>query len=169
MKKLLILFTILFSFCLSAYAEYKPIPKELSNQYKIEIEQIINQEYPKIIKEIDNYVKEANSYYNDIIQNGYDIGKHVSLANLAELTIPSADIHLYAKLAQITQEKYLEIKYFPPGTDSTVPLEDFLSPYFKDNNINNKKLLNIIKYQNKKIKLLEKYLKKVQQMIPDNY
>ncbi|MEE3349907.1 MAG: hypothetical protein VZR09_07695 [Candidatus Gastranaerophilaceae bacterium] len=40
MKKILILFTVLFSFCLSAFAEYKPIPKE---------------SYINIVTSIDNY------------------------------------------------------------------------------------------------------------------
>ena len=70
---------------------------------------------------------------------------------------------------RITQEKYLGIKYLPLGTDSVVPMEDFLTPYFKDNNVNSKKLQCIIKYEKKKIKILEKYLKKVQQIVPDNY
>ena len=169
MKKILILFTVLFTFCLSAFAEYKPIPKELSKQYKTEIENIINQDYPIVINKIDNYQKQALSYYNDIMRNGYDIGKHVSLVNMAELVIPAADIDLYAKLMRITQEKYLGIKYLPLGTDSVVPMEDFLTPYFKDNNVNSKKLQCIIKYEKKKIKILEKYLKKVQQIVPDNY
>ena len=49
------LFTILFSFCLSAYAEYKPIPKELSKLYKDKTKGIAKEDYLEIINKIDNY------------------------------------------------------------------------------------------------------------------
>ena len=45
MKKILI--AVLFMFiCLPVLAEYKPIPKELSAQYKKEIEQVIKTQIP---------------------------------------------------------------------------------------------------------------------------
>ena len=71
MKKILILFTVLFSFCLSAFAEYKPIPKELSKQYKAEMEKVIKKEYPKAIKNVDKYVKKAKKLHARILKHGY--------------------------------------------------------------------------------------------------
>ena len=42
MKKLIV-FLCLFFLSIPSWAEYKPIPKELSKQYKAEVEQIINE------------------------------------------------------------------------------------------------------------------------------
>ena len=54
------------------------------------------------------------------------------------------------------------IKYEPIGTDSVNPINDILSPYFSDNNVNRDKLNKIILYENKKIKVVEKYIKQVE-------
>ena len=50
---------------------YIPIPKELSEQYKAEIEQIIDEEYPKVIKNIDRCVLDAQKHYKKVIKYGY--------------------------------------------------------------------------------------------------
>ncbi len=41
MKKLFIAFYLIIIFCIPTFAEYKPIPANLSKQYKKEMEHII--------------------------------------------------------------------------------------------------------------------------------
>ena len=65
---------------------------------------------------------------------------------------------------KITQEKYLGLKYTPIETDSTNPMDKILMPYFLDNNINTKKLSKIVRYQHKKSKTVEKYIKKAENL-----
>jgi hypothetical protein len=154
-------------FSLPAFADYKPIPKELSKQYKKEIENTIKTYSNSIYDAIDNDIIQATKYFNILIHNEYDIGTHVLLVNIAELRIPSEDMDLYHKLMEITIKKYLGEKYIPIPTDSTYPAEEFILPYLKDNKINMSRLNAICRYQNKKIKLVEKYLRIVQKMIEE--
>lgn len=168
MKKILVIFFLIFQFFLPVFAEYKPIPKNLSKQYKAEMEQIIDEEYPKVIKNIDNEVKYAKSLRNKILQRGFNIEDYINLALIPDTCIPSADLDLYAKLLQTTQEKYLGIKYIPLGTDSVNPIDNILSPYFIDNNVNRSKLTKILLYENTQIKIVEKYIKQVEKLRPVN-
>lgn len=168
MKKLVLFILMSIVFSLPVFAEYKPIPKELSRQYKNEIERTINSYSNFVYAAIDKDVAQAADYFNTLINDGYDIGIHVSLVNIAELRIPSEDMFLYQKLMEITVEKYLGEKYIPVPTDSTYPMEEFLVPYLKDNKINMSKLNAISKYQNKKIKFVKKYLRIIQKNINDN-
>ena len=57
MKKLILLLLISIIIGLPCFAEYKPIPKELSKQYRTEMEQVIKQEYPEYYSRIKNYDK----------------------------------------------------------------------------------------------------------------
>ena len=50
MKKLFIAFYLIIIFVYLLFAEYKPIPANLSKQYKKEMEHIIDVEYPNTIK-----------------------------------------------------------------------------------------------------------------------
>lgn len=162
MKKLFLIVCLIIIFCDCAFAEYKPIPQNLSNQYKYEIEHIINKEYPHIIKNIDDMVKDAERLKNKIYKYGYNTEDYIKLALIPETNIPSADLDLYGKLLQVTNEKYLGIKYKPLGTDSVNPIDDILSAYFIDNNVNRYKLNKILLYENKKIKVVNKYIKQVE-------
>ena len=144
---------------LPVFAEYKPIPKELSKQYKAEIEQIIDEEYPNVIKKIDNYIFEGKKYYDNIKKNGYNYEDEINLTNLSEIYVSSAEIDLYSDIMRITQEKYLGIGYKPFPTDSIYPFDEYLKPYFIDNNINKNKLIKISIYKKNKNKILQRYLK----------
>ena len=167
MKKIVLILLLLF-FSLPTLAQYNPISKDLSQQYKQEMEQIINEEYPHIIKDIDDIVKDAQRLKKEILKYGFNLDDYINLALIPETCIPSADLDLYGKLLQITTEKYLGIKYEPIGTDSVNPINDILSPYFRDNNVNKDKLNKIILYENKKIKVVEKYIKQVEKYRPNN-
>lgn len=147
---------------LSAFAEYKPIPTELSKQYKHEMEHIIDKNYPTVLKNINKEVKNAKYYYNQTLKNGFNIENYINLTLISETSIPSTDLELYAKLMQVTQEKYLGEKYTPLGIDTTITIDKFLTPYFEDNNVNTKKLSKIIIYQNNQSKIVEKYIKQVE-------
>ena len=53
MKKIFLVIFLLIITNIPVFAEYKPIPETLSKQYKKEMEQIIDEEYPIVIKKID--------------------------------------------------------------------------------------------------------------------
>lgn len=165
MKKI-VLILLLLLFSSPAFAQYKPIPKDLSQQYKKEMEQIIDEEYPNIIKDINEIVRDAQRLKNKISKYGFNLEDYINLALIPETCIPSADLDLYTKLLKVTTEKYIGIKYEPIGTDSVNPINDIISPYFRDNNVNRDKLNKIILYENKKIKVVEKYIKQIEKYHP---
>ena len=164
MKKIILILCIIFQLVIPVYAEYKPIPESLSEQYKTEIEQIIDEEYPQVIKKIDDEVNYAKSLRDKIIKNGFNFEDYIALSLIPDTCIPSADLDLYGTMLKVTREKYLGIEYTPIGTDSVNPIDAILTPYFKDNNVNRKKLKKIVLYENKKIKVVEKYIKEVEKL-----
>lgn len=148
--------------CCGVFAEYKPIPEHLCSQYKQEMEQIINEEYPKVIDDIDNIVIYAKNLKDNILKNGFNDKDYVDLALIPRAYIPSTDLYLYSKLLKVTKEKYLGEKYIPLGTDSVNPIDNILSPYFNNNNVNRDKLTKIIHHQHEQIEIVEKYVKEVE-------
>ena len=86
------------------------------------------------------------------------------LSLIPESRIASADLDLYVKLLEIAKEKYMGINYESLGTDNVNTFEEILFPYFKENNVNTKKLTKIITYENKKIKVVEKYIRQVERL-----
>ena len=166
MKKLFITLLLLLTVCTPTFAEYKPIPLNMSKQYKTEIEHIIDSEYDQIIKKIDNLVFESKNLHDKIIQNGFNINDYINLTLISEVCIPAADLDLYAHLMKVTQEKYLGLKYDPLGTDTPNPMYEYLYPYMKDNNVNESKLTKIILYESKQIKAVKKYIKQVEKYRP---
>ncbi len=170
MKRILIFLFLVLIFC-SFFVYLKSnkntrqnnlIPKSLKTQYKNEVEEIINNNYPLVIKKIDNYTKEAEELKNKLLNNNiskdnYINQEYMNLGLIAELRIPSADLDLYTKIMQITQEKYLNTEFEPFATDNSATYKDYLYPYFTDNNIDTKKLVNITEYADKKIAIVKKY------------
>ena len=143
MKKLLILFTILFSFCLSAYAEYKPISKELSNQYKAEMEKVIKKEYKVRFNNIKNYDKHILAEEPESRYTAIDMG------------LQSEVFYFIISLIDITN-KYTNIKEDIPITDCWIDVYDVLLPYLKDNNINTKPIDKLLIYSEEKERILRK-------------
>ena len=166
MKKIFLVIFLLIITNIPVFAEYKPIPETLSKQYKKEMEQIIDEEYPIVIKKIDNEVKDAKRIRDKILESGFNIEDYINLSLIPETCIPSSDLDLYGKMLKVTQEKYLGMEYKPIGTDSVNPIDDILSPYFRDNNVNRSKLNKILLYENKKIKIVEEYIKQVEKLRP---
>ena len=150
---------------------YIPIPKELSQQYKAEMEQIIDEEYPKVIKKIDECVIDAQKHYKKVIKYGYYSNNQMDAINLGliyEHCIPSSSLDLYGKLIQITQEKYLKTHYEPLGTDWVTPLERIITPYLKDNMVNTKKLDVILQYEITQDRTVKKYFEEAEKLRPSN-
>lgn len=166
MKKIILIICLIFQFFIPVYADYKPIPESLSEQYKTEMEQIINEEYPHVIKKIDDEIKYAKSLRDKILKTGFNLDDYITLSLIPDTCIPSADLDLYGKMLKITKEKYLDMEYIPMGTDSVNPIDEILTPYFRDNNVNRNKLEKIIIYEDKKIEIVEKYIKEVEKLRP---
>lgn len=167
MKKL-ILIILAILFIVPAFAEYKPIPEELSKKYKAEMEKIINKKYPKAIKKIDNYIRKANKYYNKILKYGCHSDNNMNVINLNLMYEfeSGAMLDIYDKLMEVTQEKYLQQTYNGIGTDYSGPFINYLKPYFKDNNVNTKKIDDINNYESEKYKILKAYNKEVSKICP---
>ena len=179
MKKLFQIFLIILSFIIFSACsfskeqvirpdDYKPIPASMSKQYKQEMEQIINEEYPNVIKKVDEYNADIKSLHDKMVKNGYNFDDYINMTLTIEICIPAADLDLYAKLMQVTQEKYLGIKYEPIGTDTPNPISDFLQPYFEDNQVNTSKLIKIINYEKKNIRIAEKYIENIKKLNSNN-
>lgn len=171
MKKFIITILLLF-FTLPAFAEYQPIPANLSMQYKQEMESIIDKGYPKAIKKVDKSVKKATQYYKRIMKYGYYSNNNrdvVDLGLLYEICLPATELDLYADLMKVTQEKYLGIEYKPIGTNWVGPYETYLKPYFIDNNVNTKKLTDIVNYEAQQGKIIKNYLDEVEKLRPIDY
>lgn len=168
MRKFLVVICLML-FVLPCFAEYKPIPKNLSAQYKADMERIIDKEYPKVIEEVDKLVNEAEELYNRILEYGYFSNDQMDVINLGliyENCTPAADIDLYARLMEVTQKKYLKVKFEPFATDWTSPFEDFMKPYLKDNNVNTQKLDDIAIYISKKNRIIKQYVVKAEKLRP---
>ncbi len=167
MKKLFVLILIIFLGS-PVFAEYVPIPEHLSKQYKKEMECIINKEYPKAIKNVDNYVKKAIKYYNRVQTYGCYSDNEMNVINLNLMYEHEigAEFDIYKKLIKITLEKYLNQNYTTFTANWAGPYIDFLEPYLKDNNVNIKKINDIIEYEIKKHRIIKNYNQKVIKLCP---
>ena len=162
--KIFILQIILSCCILTAFAEYKPIPENLGSEYKIEMEEIINREYPNVVKNADNCVNKVKRLHDKIIQYGYDENNYNNMIIIKDVDLFASDLKLYVELMKITQEKYLNIKYKPIATDNANSIYTFLYPYFIDNSVELKKLDQLDKYINKKIVKCEKYINHIHKL-----
>lgn len=129
---------------MAVYAEYQPIPDCQLNQYKAEVENVINTEYPIAKKEIKNIINEIrietdNNYRRVLIEQG-----------IAEVLFK-----FYKKITDAT-EKYTPINKSIPATDWYEELQNQLNPYFKNADINTKKIDKLLNYAKRKQSQLEK-------------
>ena len=165
MKKILILFTVLFTFCLSAFAEYKPIPKELSKQYKTEMELFINGNYKSTKTDIDNIYNDAKKSYKKIFK---DKDSYIDFATSNyDMIIFTPVFDLFSDMVSITQ-KYVNIKDNAPATDFSGALYYFLEQYFCDNSIDTTKIDKLSQYARNKQQKIEKYYEKAHKFIYPN-
>ena len=147
MRNVISIFLFIF-LCLPSFAEYKPIPKELSTQYKKEIEQVIKTQVPIAKKNIDNVFKEVEEEkdeYEKVLK--------------IEYSIDGVLFDLYWNMIDIAEEKYIgknNIRKNLNEGDYSGELFEALIPYLKDNRINASKIYSLIKYAQKRQKELEK-------------
>lgn len=168
LMKRFILLILFLCLCLPVFAEYKPIPVELSAQYKKDIERTIDKGYSKSIKNVDSFTREATALYKRILKNGYYSNYQMDVINLTllyENCLPSSEFDLYASMYKTTQQ-YLNEKYTPIPTDSVASYEDFLKPYLIDNKVNTKKLDDIVIYETEAMNVVRGYLEKTEALRP---
>ncbi len=150
MKKTFVILMMIITFCLPVFvdadAEYVPIPKELSKQYKVEIEQLIDERYPIINVQLKDIMNEALLMYNSVLKNKENYNEFCF--NNFDMNIDSPVFYLYKDLIEVTQKYVVINKTNIPATDSSGDLYQFLRPYFIDNKINIKKLVLISKKRN---------------------
>lgn len=134
-------------FSLPTFAEYQPIAKEQSKQYKKEIEQTIKTQVPIAKRNIDNVFREVE----------LEKDEHEKVLKI-EYGIEGVFYDLYWNIIDIT-EKYIgkdNIRNTLNEDDNPWGLHEALTPYLKDNRINASKIYSLIKYGLKRQKELEK-------------
>ena len=164
MKKFFVIICLIF-LSIPSWAEYKPIPKELSKQYKAEVEQIILNKSKATKQEINNIFKNARkSYYSGLKNN--ELYMDFATSNY-DTAVFSPIFDLFTDIIAVT-EKYADIRKEIPATDSYGTLYGFLKPYFLDNNINLSEISILFKYAESKHKQVEKYYNNAHKIIYPN-
>ena len=149
MKKLIILIFIVF-LQIPAFADYKPIPMDLSVQYKTEVTKIIDKQYPIAVRKTKQISREAHKLYLKVLKNK-DLYMDYATNNF-DMIIDIGEFHLLSKIVDVT-DKYVSIKNDDAiATDYNGAIIDFLNPYFKDNQIKTQKLDNLRILINKEYK-----------------
>lgn len=147
MKKLLI-FILSFLLFLPAMAQYTPIEKSKSKEYRNEMNQTIDAKIPI-------YKKEMVKLFDEFKEEQ----KLSKIRSEEEYTLIEDEIifRLYFDLIDIT-EKYVgqDALYNKLASDDFTELYCALEPYFKDNKINTSKIKSFFEY----IKAEHKKLKK---------
>ncbi len=154
MKKILMILCLFILFLQPAWAEYKPIPKELRTQYKNEINKLLNKKYNSTIKEINKISNNAEKMYTKVLK---DKSLYIDFATKnydTNIFIPVFD--MLSDIITITQ-KYTNSELNVPATDSYATLYEFLLPYFTDNEICMDKINNIKELSVEKYKIIEDY------------
>ena len=129
---------------------YKPISANLKTQYKQEIEQIINKEYPIAIKKTEQTRSKAHEMYLKVLKDK-KLYMDYAVSNF-DIIISTGEFDLLSKIIDATN-KYVKIEDEEAlATDYNGAILDFLNPYFIDNNINTEKLDNLGAFVNKKHK-----------------
>lgn len=165
MKKFVLLVVLIF-FCMPVMAEYKPIPAHLSEQYKKEITKEIDKKYWYTKWQIYKIEWDAKSTCKKLLKN--EITDNEYFAENIDMIIDSPLFFLYKDLTKITR-KYVTITNETQfATDYSGTLYAFLEPYFKDNNINIDKLINLAVLTNKKHKQIMKYENNARKIISEN-
>lgn len=154
MKKLFILFCII-CIGLPGFA-YKPIPQTKSNDYHVEIQQIIDNRYPQAIKQIYNDFIQAQLIYYKFLKNKNEAQKCLMELENYDRIIESAEFSLYYDIIELTK-KYVNITNEIPATDWSADLYSYLDPYFNHNKINTNNLYKISNYAAEKEKQIQQY------------
>ncbi len=140
MKKIFILIFIFLIAPVTCFANLYKLPQK----YKQEINLAIKKQIPISKNEIKKIYKEIEQENNLYI-------KRVMI----EQDIDSVKFNFYMNLVDITN-KYQNIKNDIPPTDSYTLLEEIITPYLINNNIDTKQINSFLEYANKKQNQLEK-------------
>ena len=117
---------------------YIPIPEDKKAQYKNEVTQVINKEYPVAINETQQIRDKAHKMYLEVLKDK-KLYMDYATSNF-DIIISTGEFNLLSKIIDIT-DKYVKIKDEEAlATDYNGAILDFLNPYFIDNNINTEKL-----------------------------
>ncbi len=164
-RKVVILILIIILIFLSFIFYKKANKYKLPKQYKIEIEQLINEEAPKTKKEIDKITQDVKNDVEKYKKNpsGYSRDKLIDLVSIPENYINTPRFYFYSKLIDTT-DKYTRQKSDLP-TDFVIDLIEYVYPYLIKNNINMEKINEIDDYTNNQRSIIEEYLKDIE--IPD--
>ena len=150
MKKVFLVLLLIIFATVPAFAEYKPVPENLSKQYKKEIEQIIEKQYPVAIRKTKRIRHEAHKKYLKVLKNK-NLYMNYATSNF-DIIINIGEFDLLLKIVDNT-DKYVKIKDEDAlATDYSGAILDFLEPYFKDNGIETKKLDYLGAFVNAKYK-----------------
>jgi len=125
------------------------------------MEQIINEEYPKAIKNVDKLVLQAKGIRNKLLKTGYNPECYMQLVLISEADLPAANVDMFVRLTKVTMEEFLEKSYKTTGADDVYFLECFLFHYYQTYNIDTKKIVKLGKYIDKKINVVEKYIEDI--------
>ena len=130
--------------------------------YKSQIENTIEEEFPKTKKLIDIEVANAKKAYKKYLKDKNkkeNIKEYIFIMQDYQRGIEAHEFMFLSKLIDITAE-FDNIKNKIPATDFAGTLFDFLYPYFKKNNINYKKYNELSEYAAIKIKEIDSMLEK---------
>ena len=139
---------------------YIDSPEEV---YKSQIENTIEEEFPKTKKLIDIEVENAKKTYKKYLKDKNkkeNIYKYVFIMQDYQRGIEAHEFMFLSKLIDITA-KFNDIENKIPATDFAGALFDFLLPYFKENNIDYKKYDKLSKYTAIKIKEIDNLIDKM--------
>ena len=158
-KKVLLLFIFIVIIVLSCLLLKKDDEYKLPKQYKIEIQKVIDEETPNVKNMSDESLNEANDLFdkfrNDSNAKIYK-DEYLDKMEYYKNVIINSDFVIYNDLIKIT-EKYANINLNVPSTDNSYTLEKILEKYFKSNNINTYKLINLAKYNSKNVEKVDNY------------
>ena len=111
-------------------------------QYKKEIEQLIDAQVPLSKKNIDKIFQDVENEKNPYVKQ-----------IIIEYGMDTVVLEFYISLIDTT-DKYFNIKKDIPPTDWYGTLQKIIDPYLKENNVNASKINSLLKYANKKQKIL---------------
>lgn len=122
----------------------KKFSEPIKTQYKKEIEQILNEEIPKSKNLIDNIsIEIKNEKDTNIKQTIIDYG------------ITDILFKFYSKLIDVT-DKYVNIKSKVPATDWYIELQELVTPYLQDNDVNMTQIKSLLEYAEESQKAINK-------------
>ena len=141
MKKVILIMVTIILTSIPVFADYKPIPKNLNEQYKKEVTKIIDTQYPVAVRETKQIRRKAHKMYLKVLKDNSLYMDYVT--NNFDINISIGEFNLLSKIIDLT-DKYVKIKDDTAlATDYNGAILDFLNPYFKDNKIETKKLDNL--------------------------